>query len=305
MSTAKYEIGKMYSVDPNDIEIDEKDRGRYQAVEQSKVLSLALNICKNGQLQPVGCRVGKSGKLKLMYGFTRHAAIVSAIANKIEKAPTTIDVLVKDSNDKSSIALNVSENEFRTQTSLIDKAHNIKRMQDAGYSQKEIGEEFGQSTSWVSETLKLLKLPETVQKAVAEERLGSSVAVELVKSGKTKKQMDDAVAAVTSDDGEINSTKLLKELKNATREAASDGGSTRGAGKKQLSIKELKSFWEETANSLDVPLCISNFSIELLKFVDGKIGEKTFRKKLDELIENLSAKAQKDFPPQAPDEVTE
>ena len=135
---------------------------------------LAADIQRNGLLQiPAGRRMA-DGRVQLQYGHRRLRAVRSL---GWPTMPVDIQPIVSD-NDMAVRAW--VENHNRQDFTPLDQARYFKRLQDDGWTQQQIATAVGVSRPTIANAVRLLQLPETIQKQVAEAGLSARQAEALV-----------------------------------------------------------------------------------------------------------------------------
>lgn len=123
---------------------------------------LAASIKKHGFAQPIAVSYDAASRsYELIAGERRWRAAQLA-------GLTEIEVVVRQpTDDKHRLALTLIENLQRADLNPIEVALGYLRlMKEFGINQTELGEEMGKSKSGISNTLRLLDLPEEIQKAL-------------------------------------------------------------------------------------------------------------------------------------------
>jgi ParB family chromosome partitioning protein len=93
----------------------------------------------------------------------------------------TVPVIARDLNDKEVLELAIIENVQRADLNAIEEATGYRDLVERfSYSQEQLSEIIGKSRSHVANTLRLLKLPETVQVMVQDGRLTAGHARALI-----------------------------------------------------------------------------------------------------------------------------
>ncbi len=93
----------------------------------------------------------------------------------------TVPVIVRDLADKEVLELAIIENVQRTDLNAIEEASGYRELVERfGYSQEQLSEIIGKSRSHVANTLRLLKLPDSVQSLVQRGKLTAGHARALV-----------------------------------------------------------------------------------------------------------------------------
>lgn len=121
---------------------------------------LADSIREKGVIQPILVRSGEGGTYTVVAGERRLRAAKLATLD-------TIPVLVKEYTPEERIEIALIENVQREDLSPIDEALAYKRLADlADLNQEEIAKRVGKNRSTVTNSLRLLKLPEKMLKAL-------------------------------------------------------------------------------------------------------------------------------------------
>jgi ParB family chromosome partitioning protein len=132
-----------------------------QALDQETLDELTASIRENGLLQPVLVRPVDGGGWEVVAGERRFRAVQ-------ELGWTHVPVVVRDVDDRTMLLLALIENLQREDLSPLDEAHAYRRLVDEfGLTQAQIAERVGRDRSTVANTIRLLGLPEPVQKLVA------------------------------------------------------------------------------------------------------------------------------------------
>ena len=136
-------------------------RGQYQPrreMDEEALNELALSIKAQGILQPILVRKLLDGKFEIIAGERRWRA-----AQKAELAE--VPVIIKEIPDDAAMAIGLIENIQRENLNAIDEAFGLQRLvQEFSLTHQEIAEAVGRSRTAVSNLLRLLNLPASVQK---------------------------------------------------------------------------------------------------------------------------------------------
>ena len=142
--------------------------GRYQArvqIDDEALQELADSIKAQGVIQPVIVREHGLSQYELIAGERRWRA--SQLAGLTE-----IPVVVKSISDETALAMGLIENLQRENLNPIEEAQGLKRLADEfGLTHETIAKAVGKSRSAISNTLRLLSLPEPVQDMIYQRRL--------------------------------------------------------------------------------------------------------------------------------------
>ncbi|XPV76352.1 MAG: ParB/RepB/Spo0J family partition protein [Desulfovibrio sp.] len=127
--------------------------------DQDALNDLAASIKSQGVLQPILVRPNENG-YELIAGERRFRA--SRLAGR-----DTIPVLVREMTDQQSLAIALIENLQREDLNPIEEALGYRQLQkEFGLSQEELAKQVGKSRSALANALRLLKLPEGIQKNI-------------------------------------------------------------------------------------------------------------------------------------------
>jgi ParB family chromosome partitioning protein len=132
--------------------------------DQKKMEELAQSIRENGVFTPVLVREAVGG-YELIAGERRVKA--SVLAGKEE-----IPAIIMDFDDGQMMEISLLENIQREDLNVLEEAGGYQKLIDKlGYTQEQLAKRIGKSREHISNTLRLLKLPEDVQKLVEENKL--------------------------------------------------------------------------------------------------------------------------------------
>ena len=167
----KYEINK--------VSISDLSRNPYQArqiFDETKLEELSNSIKKNGIIQPIAVRPSKSqsNKYEIIAGERRWIAAQRAGLHEIP-------VNILDLNDAESLEVAIVENIQRDDLSPIEEARGYKKLsEEFNYDHESISKLMSKSRSHISNTLRLLTLPEDVIAMLEEKSLTSGQARPLI-----------------------------------------------------------------------------------------------------------------------------
>jgi ParB family transcriptional regulator, chromosome partitioning protein len=132
--------------------------------DEQKIDELAASIRQQGVLQPLLVRHRADG-YELIAGERRWRAALRA-------GLTQVPAVIRSVDDHGALALALVENLQREDLNPIEEARAFRRLQDEfGLKQEEISDTVGRSRPAVTNSLRLLLLPEEVQNDVAIGRL--------------------------------------------------------------------------------------------------------------------------------------
>lgn len=151
------------------VEIDRIDVNPWQPRRQFQdetLEELAESIRKHGIIQPLVVSRGEDGRYRLIAGERRLRAARKAALKEVP-------IVIRDKADsEETLALALIENIQREDLNAIDEALAYEQLhEEFGLTQEEISAQVGKSRSTVANSLRLLKLPASVQEMVSTGRL--------------------------------------------------------------------------------------------------------------------------------------
>jgi ParB family transcriptional regulator, chromosome partitioning protein len=130
----------------------------------AKLEELKASIKEKGILQPILVRKHENG-YEVVAGERRLRAAQSI---GMEQVP----VIIKNVTDREALVLALVENIQREELNAIEEALGFKRlMEEFQFTQEAVAEAIGKDRSTVTNLLRLLRLPEEIQKQVADAKL--------------------------------------------------------------------------------------------------------------------------------------
>lgn len=147
------------SIEPNLVQ----PRTRF---DQVKLDELSKSIESNGVVQPLLVRRKASG-YELIAGERRwRAAQIAGL--------THVPVVIRDVPDEKMLELALIENIQREDLNPIEEAHAYRRLIDTiGLTQESLGDRIGRDRSYVTNYLRLLRLPDDIQRLIEEGKLST------------------------------------------------------------------------------------------------------------------------------------
>jgi len=159
-----------------------------QNYDENKLDELKASIKEKGVLQPILVRKHEDG-YEVVAGERRLRA---AKAIGLEQVP----VIIKNVTDREALVLALVENIQREELNAIEEALGFKRlMEEFQFTQEAVAEAVGKDRSTVTNLLRLLRLPEEIQKQVADARLsmGHARALLSLEGAAIQKKMAQAI----------------------------------------------------------------------------------------------------------------
>jgi ParB family chromosome partitioning protein len=141
--------------------------------DKDELAALTESIRRDGVLMPILIRPQGDG-YELIAGERRWRASQAA---KLKDIPA----VVRDVDDLQALELAIVENEQRDDLTAVESARAYRRlMNEFNYTQQQVAESIGVSRVQVSNLIRLLQLPEAIQKLLEERKLNMGHARPLV-----------------------------------------------------------------------------------------------------------------------------
>src|SRR5438874_10055907 len=130
--------------------------------DQAELEELAQSIREHGVLQPVLVSQQSDGSFQLITGERRWRAVQLA-------GMPTVPAMVKEATPQASLEMALVENIQRSDLNPFEEAHAFRQLLDEhGLTQEQLAQRIGKSRVSVTNTLRLLQLPEAVLRALAD-----------------------------------------------------------------------------------------------------------------------------------------
>ena len=145
----------------NVLAISDLQRNKYQPrtiFDQDKMEELSMSIKENGIIQPIAVRPNKyeAGKYEIIAGERRWLAAQKAGLNEVP-------VIILDVDDQKSLEIAIVENVQRQDLNIVEEAKGYQRLnEEFGYDHDKISKFMSKSRSHISNTIRLLSLPDDV-----------------------------------------------------------------------------------------------------------------------------------------------
>ena len=157
--------------------------GKYQprtSMDKEPLAELAESIKTRGVMQPILVRQISGGNYEIIAGERRwRAAQVAGLQE--------VPALIREVDDDAALAMSLIENIQREDLNPLEEALGIQRLiKEFGMTHQAAGEALGSSRSAISNLLRLLSLPESVQKLMMQGRLDMGHARALLALSSTK-----------------------------------------------------------------------------------------------------------------------
>ncbi|MDR0414078.1 MAG: ParB/RepB/Spo0J family partition protein [Prevotellaceae bacterium] len=174
--------------------------------DEETLEELADSIKALGVIQPITVRATSDDKYQIISGERRYRA--SRMLG-LEDIPA----YVREANDSDSLLMALIENIQRTDLDAIEVALSYQLLIDElGYTQEGISRKVGKKRSTVANYLRLLKLPDEIQRAIRDQLLSMGHARTLVNIADVEQQISVAKEIVDKDLSVRQVEELVKQL---------------------------------------------------------------------------------------------
>ena len=159
--------------------IGDLNRNRFQPrtnFDKGKISELANSIKKNGLIQPIAVRIDENDneRYEIIAGERRWLAAQEAGLHEVP-------IVILDLNNNESLEVAIVENIQREDLNIIEEAKGYLRLnEEFGYDQEKISKFMSKSRSHISNTMRLLSLPEDVISMLSEGSITAGQARPLV-----------------------------------------------------------------------------------------------------------------------------
>ena len=150
-------------------------RNPRQSYSEVELDELAASIRERGIIQPIIVRTlrGSADHYEIIAGERRWRAAQRAGMHEVP-------IVLFEAGDREALELAIVENVQRTDLNALEEAMGYQALEEFGHSQDDIARLIGKSRSHVANTLRLLKLPDSVKAYVREGKLSAGHARALV-----------------------------------------------------------------------------------------------------------------------------
>jgi ParB family chromosome partitioning protein len=150
---------------------------------------LANSVREKGVLQPILVRpvAGEANAFEIVAGERRWRAAQLA---KLHDVP----VVVREMGDSEALEIAIIENVQRADLNAVEEAAAYHELMDRfAYTQDRLAQEMGKSRSHIANTLRLLKLPETVKAMIRDGKLSAGHARTLIGAADAEARAHDII----------------------------------------------------------------------------------------------------------------
>ena len=199
-----------------------------QNYDEAKLEELKASIKEKGVLQPILVRKSENG-YEVVAGERRLRA---AKAIGLQQVP----VIIKNVTDREALVLALVENIQREDLNAIEEARGFKRlMEEFNFTQESVGEAVGKDRTTITNLLRLLRLPEEIQKQVAEDKIsmGHARALLGLEDAAAQKKMTNLIM-----DKGLSVRQVEEMVKNSRQEKPGSLSSTTKPKNRDIQILE-------------------------------------------------------------------
>ena len=168
--------------------------------DREKLHELAQSIKENGVIQPIIVRQSPVIGYEILAGERRYRASLLA-------GLTSIPAVVKQLSDQEMMVQSIIENLQRENLNPIEEARAYESLVEKGFTHAEIADKMGKSRPYISNSIRLLSLPEQILSEVENGKLSQAHARSLV--GLTKEQQDYLFQRILEEDISVRKLEAL------------------------------------------------------------------------------------------------
>ena len=168
--------------------------------DKEKLDELAQSIKENGVIQPIIVRQSPVIGYEILAGERRYRASLLA-------GLKSIPAVVKQLSDQEMMIQSIIENLQRENLNPIEEARAYESLVEKGFTHAEIADKMGKSRPYISNSIRLLSLPEQILSEVENGKLSQAHARSLV--GLNKEQQDYFFQRIIEEDISVRKLEAL------------------------------------------------------------------------------------------------
>ena len=198
------------------ISITDIQKNPYQPRKEfdgEKLHELAQSIKENGVIQPIIVRQSPVIGYEILAGERRYRASLLA-------GLTSIPAVVKQLSDQEMMVQSIIENLQRENLNPIEEARAYESLVEKGFTHAEIADKMGKSRPYISNSIRLLSLPEPILSEVETGKLSQAHARSLV--GLNKEQQDYFFQRIIEEDISVRKLEALLTEKKQKKQQKND-----------------------------------------------------------------------------------
>ena len=181
--------------------------------DREKLHELAQSIKENGIIQPIIVRQSPVIGYEILAGERRYRASLLA-------GLRSIPAVVKQLSDQEMMVQSIIENLQRENLNPIEEARAYESLVEKGFTHAEIADKMGKSRPYISNSIRLLSLPEQILSEVENGKLSQAHARSLV--GLNKEQQDYFFQRIIEEDISVRKLEALLTEKKQKKQQKND-----------------------------------------------------------------------------------
>lgn len=151
---------------------------------EDKIEELARTIHTHGVIQPIVIRTLDDERYEIIAGERRYRAMKSL-------GWTEVPAIIRELDDKETASIALIENLQREELTPIEEAYAYEQLLELhGITQEALAQRLGKGQSTVANKIRLLKLPDEIQKAILSKDISERHARALISLKDAKQQME-------------------------------------------------------------------------------------------------------------------
>lgn len=198
------------------ISITDIQKNPYQPRKEfdgEKLDELAQSIKENGVIQPIIVRQSPVIGYEILAGERRYRASLLA-------GLRSIPAVVKQLSDQEMMVQSIIENLQRENLNPIEEARAYESLVEKGFTHAEIADKMGKSRPYISNSIRLLSLPEQILSEIVNGKLSQAHARSLV--GLNKEQQDYFFQRIIEEDISVRKLEALLTEKKQKKQKKND-----------------------------------------------------------------------------------
>lgn len=181
--------------------------------DREKLDELAQSIKENGVIQPIIVRQSPVIGYEILAGERRYRASLLA-------GLRSIPAVIKQLSDQEMMVQSIIENLQRENLNPIEEARAYESLVEKGFTHAEIADKMGKSRPYISNSIRLLSLPEQILSEVENGKLSQAHARSLV--GLNKEQQDYFLQRIIEEDISVRKLEALLTEKKQKKQQKND-----------------------------------------------------------------------------------
>ena len=178
--------------------------------DEEKLRELASSIKTNGVIQPLIVRESSNG-YELVAGERRwRAARMSGLR--------TVPCIIRNFDDRQNAIVAIIENMQREDLDPIEEALGLKSMTEKyGFTQEQVSASLGRSRTYITNSIRLLKLPEEIQGYVSSGQMSAAHGRTIINIPDKERQKEIAEKIIRNDLSVRATERLAEKVKDELR----------------------------------------------------------------------------------------